>query len=279
MHITDCHVFCSSPSLCVPLFIVPTKRLRLPCVLFICECAFVYCANKETQTALCFVIYLTVCLCLSCQPAKKTHTTQCFLILQAALCFVIYLWVCLCLSCQQRDSDCHVFCSSSSQCVPLFIVPTKRLRLPHILLFITVCAFVYCAKKRDSDCPVFWCSSLCVPLFIVPAKRLRLPGVLLFMSECAFGYCANKETQTAPCFLLLHLCVCLCLSYQQRDSDCPVFCSSSSECVLLFIVHPTTTLRPSTNELLTKLKNILIFSTSKLTKTISPTVWLKLNIY
>ena len=43
------------------------------------------------------------------------------------------------------------------------------------------------------------------------------------------------------------------------------------------LLHPTTALRPSTNELLTELKT-LIFSTSKLTKTISPTVWLKLNV-
>ena len=38
------------------------------------------------------------------------------------------------------------------------------------------------------------------------------------------------------------------------------------------VLHPTTALRPSTSELLTELKKILIFSTSKLTKTISPTV-------
>ena len=132
-------MFCSSPSLCVPLFIVPTKRLRLPCVLFICECAFVYCASKETQTALCFVIYLTVCLCLSCQPAKKTQTTQCFLLLQTALCFVIYLWVCLCLSCQQRDSDCHVFCSSSSQCAVVYHTNEETQTAPYFVVHHCMC--------------------------------------------------------------------------------------------------------------------------------------------
>ena len=135
-------MFCSSPSLCVPLFIVPTKRLRLPCVLFICECAFVYCASKETQTALCFVIYLSVPLFI--------------------------------MSTSKEDSDYPVFPSSSdcpvfrylSLSVPLFIMPAKRLRLPCVLFFfISVCRCLS-YQRGDSDCPIFCCSSLYVPLFI-----------------------------------------------------------------------------------------------------------------
>ena len=163
---SDCPVFCYL-SLSVPLFIMPTKRLGLPCVLFffISVCAVVYCTNKETQTAPYFVVHHCMCLCLLCQ---------------------------------KRDSDCPEFCYLCLS-VPLFIVPTKRLRLPCVLFFfISVCLCLSCqqrdlnhplfcslSQQRDSNCPLFCSSSQCVPLFIVPTKRFRLPCVLFFfISVC-----------------------------------------------------------------------------------------------
>ena len=108
-------------------------------------------------------------------------------------------------------------------------MPTKRLKLPTVLFFIPAWAFVYCANKETQTAQCFVLLHLCVPLFIMPTKRLKPPTVLFFISVCACVYCANKETQTAHCFVL-HLSVCLYLLCQQRDSDCPVFCSSSSLC-------------------------------------------------
>ena len=222
VHITDCHVFCSSPSLCVPLFIVPTKRLRLPCVfLFISQCAFVYHVNQQRRLRLpsvsfffrlsCVLLFISECAFVY-QADKETWTAMCFVLL--------HLSVCCCLLYQQRDSDCPIFCCSSLY-VPLFIVPAKRLRLPCVLLFMSECAFGYCANKETQTALCFVLLRLCVPLFIMPtkrlkpptvlffisAKRLKLPTVLFFISVCAFIYCANKEIQTAVCFVLLHLCV------------------------------------------------------------------------
>ena len=117
---SDCPVFCSSVS--VPLFIVPAKRPRLPCVLlFISQCAFVYHVNQQRRLRLpsvsfffrlpCVSLFISECAFVY-HASKETQTAMCFVLLHLS--------------------------------VPLFIVPTRRLRLPHILLFITVCAFVYC---------------------------------------------------------------------------------------------------------------------------------------